>query len=167
VYVLRDFPVSPDAEPWAAVLYPTVDRYGGVLGVLSHNTALVHHLPDTDVAPSTIHITATFVTPPRRNVPATLTIHRDRVPDRERTSSDTGIPITSVFRTIVDCYRTHRHASDATLLFQLMARSGDLGANEIRQMRRSARKNASRCTYEEAAQHQPAEERVTFVCGRE
>jgi len=134
VYALRDFPVTADAELWAAVLYPTVDRDGADLGILSHDTALVHYLPDTDIAPSTIHITASFATPPRRDVPATLTIHGGHVPYHERTYTEAGIPMTSVFRTIADCLRTHRHTSDALALFDLKAQAGDLTASDVREI---------------------------------
>jgi predicted transcriptional regulator of viral defense system len=138
VYALRDFPVTPDAELWAAVLYPTVDRDHAVLGTLSHDTALVHYLSETDLAPTTIHVTAAFTTPPRRDVPATLTIHRGDVADRERTYTETGVPITTEFRTIVDCIRARRHLVEATALFNRAIRAGDLTADDVHRIERTA-----------------------------
>jgi predicted transcriptional regulator of viral defense system len=138
VYALRDFPVTPDAELWAAVLYPTVDRGGADPGTLSHDNALVHYLPDTDLAPSTIHVTAAFSTPPRREVPTTLTIHRGEVADHERTYTEAGVPVTTIFRTIVDCLRARRHAIEVTALLDRAVRAGDLTADEVRCIERIA-----------------------------
>jgi hypothetical protein len=64
-------------------------------------------------------------------VPATLTIHRGHVSDHERAYTDGGIPMTSTFRTIIDCFRTHRHASDAMALFNIKARVGELTTSQV------------------------------------
>jgi predicted transcriptional regulator of viral defense system len=138
IYVLRNYPTTPDAELWAAVLFPTVDREGAELGVLSHDTALVHHLPDSDVAPAKIHITATFLTPPRRATPATLVVHRGHVAENEREFTNAGVPVTTPFRTIGDCFRTGRHMPEALTLYERAVRDHRITGDEAAKLQEIA-----------------------------
>jgi len=132
IYALKNYPSTPDAERWAAVLYPTVDRIGAGLGVLSHDTALTYYLPDSDLAPNKIHITADFATPPRRfSIPRTISLHLGHVEGNDLAYTDGGIPITSPTRTIADCLRDGRLVYEARALEDLLATHGRLDSTHV------------------------------------
>lgn len=114
-----------------AVLWPHGSR-----GVISHETALsLFEL--SDVNPARIHITVPKAHRTRRRPPPAYQIHRGDLPE-EQIAVHEGLPITTVARTLRDCYREHlgpalirQAVHDARRRGHLSAREADLLEREL------------------------------------
>jgi predicted transcriptional regulator of viral defense system len=102
LYELERFPTTNVRQLWAAVLYPSTVRPEAEPGVISHVSALERILGDSDIAPSKIHVTAAFRTPPRRDVPRMFALHRGGFEPGDVVLMDDGVPTTSAVRTAAD-----------------------------------------------------------------
>lgn len=104
VYRFTRFPISEYGHLMEAVLWPQVRR-AGVVGVVSHQSALALH-DLTDVNPARVHVTLPTAFRVRRTVPKALVIHyADLHPaDIDRVH---GIPVTTPARTVRDAYASH------------------------------------------------------------
>jgi len=85
----------------SAVLWPQ-----GVMGVLSHQTAL-SLMELSDVNPARIHLTLPVgYRVRRRKVPGVLVLHWADLPEKDVGSVE-GVPVTKAARTIRDCAESH------------------------------------------------------------
>lgn len=96
VYRLQQFPFGPLSEYMEAVLWPI-----GATGVISHESALALY-GVSDANPGRIHLTLPPGHRVRRQVPARLKLHYQKLDDEDRTLFE-GIPVTTMARTIRDC----------------------------------------------------------------
>lgn len=100
VYRFKAFPRGPLDAYMEAVLWPH-----GKTGVLSHETALdIYGLSDAN--PDKIHITLPKKHRVTRAIPRLYEIHHAELRPDE-VSWREGLPLTTVERTIQDCYQTH------------------------------------------------------------
>jgi predicted transcriptional regulator of viral defense system len=97
VYRLVQFPVSPLGQYMEASLWPS-----GAIGTISHESALALY-NISDVSPNRVHITVPRSFRIRRQAPRHLVVHHADLPEADRGSYE-GIPVTTVARTIRDCY---------------------------------------------------------------
>ncbi len=97
LYNIPAIPVGSLAPYMEAVLWPYPVR-----GIISHETAL--DLYDvSDINPASVHITVPQTFRSRRVPPRHYALHRAHV-NTEEVGSIEGIPVTTLRRTILDCY---------------------------------------------------------------
>ena len=100
VYRLVQFPPVPHGQELEATLWPAGGRYGA-RGILSHESALrLWEL--SDASPPRLHITVPRRYRVRRAVPRYLRIHYADLARADVTSYE-GVPITTPWRTLIDC----------------------------------------------------------------
>ncbi|MGE3954217.1 MAG: type IV toxin-antitoxin system AbiEi family antitoxin domain-containing protein [Parachlamydiales bacterium] len=98
IYRLAHFPNHPDSDAMVCWLW-TSNREGRPLGVLSHQSALdLHDL--CDINPRKWHMTVPKGFR-RAVIPGTLVLHKESLGDEDITSYS-GLPITTLFRTLYD-----------------------------------------------------------------
>lgn len=98
IYRLARYPHGDRAELWRAVLWPS--RRGGILGTLSHGTALSLYEVST-INPSQIDIILPRALRIRRAIPREYRLRSGDYADSDMTRLF-GLPVTTLYRTIFD-----------------------------------------------------------------
>jgi len=106
LYRLLPYPISERAELWRAVLAPGVQRSDGLAAVLCDGTALGLYEVST-INPSRIEVAIPRAARLRRELPKGLVIERRDYPPEDVTRMN-GLPVTTLFRTLVDLIRERK-----------------------------------------------------------
>ena len=101
VYRLKNFPYSPNAAYWEALLWPQGNADAVV--TLSHETALFFHRL-TDINPDKVHLTVSPRLRLVRAIPTYLHVHRSEFREEDIELFD-GLTVTTLPRTLCDLYR--------------------------------------------------------------
>jgi predicted transcriptional regulator of viral defense system len=100
VYRFPEMPAGPLDQYAAAVHWPV-----GVMGVLSHRTALdLHDICDVNAVRVDLTVPAGYALNPRREPPAHMRLWREALPAGDVTRIE-GLPIVTPVRAIVECQR--------------------------------------------------------------
>ena len=105
IYRLVAFPIDEEiAQLWEAVLWPTIRRDPILdFGYLSHLTALRLHHRALEYTPPQISISVPRKMRLRRTPPRWLQVHSADLPPTDVMKVDSGLPVTTLKRTIEDC----------------------------------------------------------------
>ena len=131
VYRFPTYPIGDRAELWRAALWPSIGRCD--IGTLSHGTALSMYDVST-INPSLVDITLPRSIRVRRAVPKKYRVHfRDY--DRNETTRLNGLPLTTLFRTLLDLILDSSESQFVGEALESATRKGLLRSNEVRQLR--------------------------------
>lgn len=92
--------------------------------VISHESGLLLH-GLSDVNPSVVHLTAPVNNHPRAQGSGPVRIHRRDLPDADVTTIQ-GLPVTTVERTITDCFEWGTDPAQLRLAIEQARQSGEL-----------------------------------------
>jgi len=101
--------------------------------VISHESALILH-GLSDVNPSVVHLTAPRDNHPRAQGGGPVRVHRRGLPADDVTMVD-GIPVTTVARTIEDCYELGTDPAQLQLAVRQARQTGDLAPAQAEQLK--------------------------------
>jgi predicted transcriptional regulator of viral defense system len=102
--------------------------------VISHESALVLHRL-SDVNPSVVHLTAPPDNFPRAKGGGPVRVHRRDLPAADVTMVE-GLPVTTVARTIVDCYELGTDPAQLRLAIRQARQSGELRSAQAEELER-------------------------------
>lgn len=132
IYRFPTYPVGDRAELWRAVLWSPLRR-SDILATLSHGTALSLYDVST-INPSSIDITLPRSIRIRRVAPKTYRLHfRDY--DRGETTKLNGLPVTSLFRTLLDLILDSTESQFVAEALDRATQRGLLTSSEAKRLR--------------------------------
>lgn len=132
IYRFPAYPIGDRAELWRASLWPSVGR-ADILGTLSHGTALSMYDVST-INPSVVDITLPRSVRIRRAIPKTYRIHfRDF--ERGETTKIQGLPVTTLFRTLLDLILDSSEPQFVGEALEDAAKKGLLTSTEVKRLR--------------------------------